>query len=705
MSGKARAKDYFFELLAEEIPAWMIDPVLGQLRERLGEIFVRFTGNEPAEGQIVTGATVRRFFFSLRGLPERQPDRQEEIKGPPRRIAYDAKGEPTAALTGFLKKNKLTLASLGSSSPEDDYIRVMRTNQGRASAEFLAAEIPRIVESLRWPKSMRWKAGTSAYIRPVHSLISLLGDEVVPMTMLGIEAGRETEGHRILGRGRVAVSSFDDYKQKLREKKVVVDALERVGAMREASRRLAKEVGGTPANDAAIWEQWKYLTEWPGVVRAEFERQFLTLPREVLIMVMRVHQKQLPILKDDELTSFFLAVMDNQADPDGNAASGNAFVTNARFTDARFFYETDRRGKLASRIGDLAHLQFQEKLGNYQEKTRRIETLVSAVCREVKADSAAAKAAASLCKCDLSTEMVKEFTDLQGQIGGIYAREEGEPLLVWQAVYDHYRPLNLEGELPRTIEGAIVSVADKIDTLCGFFLIGMGPTGSKDPFGLRRAAQGVVQILLNRASWELQVGLDRLLELGIAGYHSDSPSVAITSLREFLDERVRTLLQHAMFGLAYDEVDAAMAGGFTSVTDLLDRAVAIRSIRSEARFISILDSAKRIANIVGTSRPSASALSRLEHPTEKRLASLAELVEDHIKELVDARKYQAALESFASLAPELEIFFRDVLVMVDDPELREARLALLARIGGLATRIGEVTRIVVDRSEYTAQGS
>jgi len=410
---------------------------------------------------------------------------------------------------------------------------------------------------------------------------------------------------------------------------------------------------------------------------------------------MRVHQKQLPIRDAaGKLTNYFLAVLDNEADPDGNAAYGNSFVTNARFADAKFFYETDRRRPLAGRVEQLAHLQFQEKLGNYQQKTERIVSIARGI-----SDDADVAEAAGLCKADLVTEMVKEFTDLQGRIGGIYAREEGKPDAVWQAIYDHYLPIALDDPLPRDVAGAVVSLADKIDTIAGFFSIGMRPTGSKDPFGLRRAAQGIVQILLNRDKRQVRIGIDRLIDLGIAAHGADA-SVK-NDILAFFAERVRTILEASAWGFAYDEIAAAMEAGWTtSLTDLVDRIAALKAIRNEANFLSILDSAKRIANITAGHDSTRVDASLLENDVERRLDTLATEVAVHIDEMIAERAYRRALESFAAMAPELETFFDEVMVMVEDGGVRRNRMSLLRKVGNAALKVADVTKIVVDRSEY-----
>jgi glycyl-tRNA synthetase beta chain len=681
--------EYFFELLTEEIPAWMHDAAASALQQQLVKI-----------GEAVTvNTTPRRIVFLLRDLPLKGSDREEEVKGPPRKAAYDANGNPTPALNGFLKKNNATADDVLEGG---DYVRVRRTIPARATSDLLAERIPQIIEGLRWPKMMRWGAGEHSYIRPIHSIVSIFDGAHLPITIFGTASGMTTVGHRTLAPKPFDVSSYNDYVTKLELARVIVDAVRRRHVMAERALTLAKQVGGTPSDDPSIWVQWQYLTEYPNLVRAEFHNDFLALPEEVLVTVMRVHQKQLPIRDaQGRLTSSFLAVLDNEADPDGNAQYGNSFVTNSRFADAKFFYDVDRKLPLAERVTQLEHLQVHEKLGDYAEKTRRIETIARGICADLKFESDATLAAARLCKTDLVTEMVKEFTELQGKVGGIYAREEGQPDAVWQAVYDHYLPVNLEDALPRALPGAIVSLADKIDTLAGFFRIGAKPTGSKDPFALRRAAQGIVQILLNRDKREVKIGVERLIDLALAAHGASDNTALKEDLLAFFGERLRTLLETSAYDFAYDEIAAAMEAGWaSSLTDLVNRTDAVKAMRNEPNFLSILDSAKRIANITAGHTSTSVDPKKLENDAERRLAELAGAVSQQIDELVATREYRTALESFAAMAPELEAFFDEVMVMVDDEAVRKNRMSLLRTVADSVTKIADVTKIVVDRREY-----
>jgi glycyl-tRNA synthetase beta chain len=677
--------EYFFELLTEEIPAWMFQsswttPVDAALEKLCGDL---------GGGKWKTDATSRRLIIFLRELPLREEDREIEVKGPPKK-------SPDAALQGFLKKQNATKEDLIESA--DEYFRIRRKIAGRDISAIVQERIPQLIEGLRWPKMMRWGAGEHAYIRPIHSIVSIFEGAHLPITIFGVESDVKTVGHRTLGPEAFRVDSYHDYLKKLELASVDVEAAHRKNVMVQRALVLAKQAGGVPSEDVSIWAQWQYLTEYPGVVRAEFRPEYLALPEEVLVTVMRVHQKQLPIRdRDGKLTSSFLAVLDNEGDPEGNAAYGNSFVTNARFADAQFFYDTDRKKKLEERIEQLAHLQFQEKLGNYAEKTERVKQIAIRIASRIDADLGHVETAAKLCKADLVTEMVKEFTDLQGKIGGIYAREEGLPEPVWQAIYDHYQPANVDDALPRNIAGIIVSLADRLDTLTGFFRIGLKPTGSKDPFALRRAAQGAVQILLNRDQREVRLSIGELLDIV-----SDLPAQARQDLVAFFAERVATILEASAWQFAYDEIRAVMESGWLNIplTDLVDRISALKSIRDEPDFLSLLDSVKRITNITQDHDSTRVDATLFENDVERRLDELADVVSSQIADFASERRYREALTSFAALAPELEKFFDDVMVMVEDERVRANRKSLLMKTAHALKPIADVRQIVVDRRDY-----
>jgi glycyl-tRNA synthetase beta chain len=507
----------------------------------------------------------------------------------------------------------------------------------------LAASLPGIILKITFPKTMYWTGKNGPrFIRPIRWIVALLGGEVVPFELAGVRSGSETSGHRRSGGARVPIT-FETYEQTLRENFVILSAVERRKKIEDEIAALGVRLRPDPS----LLETLVYLTEYPTPIVGEFDPQFLKLPKEVLITVMRHHQKYFSV--EDEsgnLAPRFVAVMNIDADPEGLVRRGNERVLRARFNDARFFWQTDQRKKLADRIADLGHVTFQAKLGSYLDKTNRVVELV----KQLSGDEHAQRAA-RLAKCDLTTELVKEFTELQGVVGGLYARAQGETEQVWQAIYDHYKPESMEDSIPRDTTGRLVSLADKIDTLRECFRVGMAPTGSRDPFALRRAAQGVVKIIVEG---RMNIPLDSMI--------GDVPG-----LTDFFEDRVKFNFRDVR-GFAYDEVNAAMAAGWDDLLDLEARLVRLQVIRRTLHFEPLAASFKRIKNILRqaefTGGPFTPAL--LEPGPESDLF-------DEIN-----RSAGQPIETvIGALRPKVDLFFDKVLVNAPDPAVRANRLAML----------------------------
>ena len=516
---------FLLEIGTEEIPDWMIPGALENLRllfEKLGV---------PHES-IAMDATPRRLVLRAEGLPERQADSQERVLGP-------AKSAPAQAVAGFARKQGIKPEDLAvETTAKGEYYCFTRKVAGRASKDILAEALPSLILQIYFPKTMYWTGkGGPRFIRPIRWMVALLGEEIVPFEIAGVHSGALTSGHRRLGAREIAVTTAD-YEQRLRDHYVILSAPQR-------REKIRKELAGVRIKpDPALLETLVYITEYPTAITGSFDAQFLELPEEVLVTVMRHHQKYFSVEDQrGKLAPQFVAVMNVDADPEGFVRRGNERVLRARFNDARFFWEADRKKTLAARKLDLAHVTFQAKLGTYLEKTGRVVELV----KELGGDADAARAA-ELLKCDLTTELVKEFTELQGVVGGLYARADGAPEAVWQAVYDHYKPENMDDAIPRGRTGQLVSLADKLDTLRGCFRVGMIPSGSRDPFALRRAAQGVVRILVEG---KLEIKLHDFLD-------------GNQELMGFFADRVRFYFKDHR-GFAYDEVNACMASGWSSL--------------------------------------------------------------------------------------------------------------------------------------------
>lgn len=695
--------ELLLEVRAEEIPARMLEPAVRQVAE---EVFEELMTRGLGPREVVTGFTPRRLVLMLKGLPERQADREEEVVGPPASVAFKD-GEPTPAAEGFARRLDLTPEDLiRIETDKGEYVAARRKIEGRKTAEVLAELLPRTLRDVSWPKQMRWIDGAGPWVRPVHGLIALFGGEVLQVSLFGIPAGRETVGHPILSPETFEVEGIEDYLGKLRERQVEVLPEVRQDALAAVMADRAEKMGGRVVADDDLLTKLTAMCEIPGVMEGRFDEAYTELPREVLITALKDHQSAFTVESvegEGELLPAFLTVMDRADDPEGRVRAGNEWVVRARLADARFFYTEDQKKRLSERIESLEHLTFHERLGSYADKARRIGELAGLICRELGHEDVVAEAqeAARLLKTDLTTQMVIELTSLQGVVGGIYAREEGYPEAVWQAVYDQYLPASTDDPIPRGVIGRIVSLSDRIDTLVGIFGLGRIPTGSKDPFGLRRAAQGVVRICLEG---ELHLDLDlvaakaaRLYGATLEGQDED----VLDTLRPFLEDRLRYLLGQQGYG--HDEIEAALAVGASEPPDVAARVRAIHVLREREEFLSVVLSAKRIVNIVKGAPEHALKEEALVEEAEKDLHDAFTGLREEIEEAAESRDYERGLEKIAELAPVLDRFFDEVLVMDENERLRHNRIALLQSIHRSISKIAKLTEVVVDKSEHRAK--
>ena len=648
---------FLLEIGTEEIPDWMIPGAL----ESLGSLFA---GLDIPAVNVKLDATPRRLVLRAEGLPRRLPDTEERVLGP-------ARSAPPKAVEGFARKLGVRPEDLAiESTGKGEYYSYLRKVEGRKVIDILAESLPAIILKITFPKTMYWTGkGGPRFIRPVRWIVALLGNEVVPFEFAGVRSSNETSGHRRLGAARISVT-VERYEQQLRDNFVILSAAERRAKIQDGIAALGVRLKPDPS----LLETLVYLTEYPTPIAGDFDPQFLELPDEVLITVMRHHQKYFSVEdQSGHLAPKFVAVMNTSADPQGLVRSGNERVLRARFNDARFFWQTDQRRKLADRVEDLAHVTFQAKLGSYLEKTGRVENLV----KELGGDGHATRAA-RLAKCDLTTELVKEFTELQGVVGGLYARAQGEPEEVWQAVYDHYKPESMEDSIPRNTAGRLLSVADKLDTLRGCFRVGLIPTGSRDPFALRRAAQGIVKILVEG---RLRLPLRRLLE-------------GNTALEEFVLDRVRYYFKDIR-GFRYDEVNAILVSGWDDLVDVESRLQAIQAVRPTENFEPLAASFKRIQNILRQAQFSGGGeINRqlLEPGPEDELYREFE----RVRQAAATQDYRPALETIASIRPKVDLFFDKVLVNAPDERIRQNRLMLLHTLLAEFSTIADFSEIVTN---------
>jgi glycyl-tRNA synthetase beta chain len=682
--------EFLLEILAEEIPAGVLPGAREDLLARVSHAF----SDARLGGTLAVHSTSRRLIVVGEGVADRQTDATTEVTGPPASAGFDAEGKPTKAALGFAKAQGVPVDDLAVVQlPKGAYVVARKAVSGRPASEVIAEIVPPLIEKMSFPRMMRWGDGTPLWIRPVHSVVALLDGLVVPMHLFGVESGRTTYGHRTLSGGRLVVTGVQDWFAKLRAAHVEPDLAARRARFEEQAQSLAAEIGGAPADDAALLDTWAHLVEWPGLVRGAFDETFLELPEEILVTSMREHQKMLPIRKDGELLPAFLAVCDQTGDPKGLIARGNEWVTAARFADARFFWDDDGKTKLEDRLTRLGHLQFQETLGDYLRKTGRVQDLAERLAARLQiADSSSVVRAARLMKADLVTDMVREFPDLQGVVGGLYARREGEREEVWQAIYDQYRPASADDASPRSDVGGVVALADRLDTLTGLFALGHVPTGSRDPYALRRAALGVVKILLDKG-WHLDLPVAISDALQLHGSLSRARDEVVPELSSFLAERLRFLLEKK--GRRADTIEAVLAADARDPVDAAERVEAVDAMRKEADFAPLAAAFKRMQNILAQAPEAAGEpdSAKLTDAAEQALASDFLQARGMVDELIAQRRWHDALGIMASFGPSLDRFFTEVLVMAEDPSVKANRIALLAAIRDQFARVAKFGEI------------
>ena len=710
--------DFLLEIGLEEIPARMIDAAREELTRRVTELLGRERLNSGAT-RITAYSTPRRLAVLASGIDPAQTDTTEQVTGPALKVAYKD-GTPTPAAEAFAKKVGVAMDKLEkTSTPKGEYLAATVTRKGRTAGAILAEALPAEIGSIYWAKNMYWRAGKpERFVRPVRWIVALLDKDVVKFNFGGVDAGRETRGHRILSDSEQPVASASDYAQVMTDAKVIAAPGERVNRIEAAINHTTDGKDVRARKDDALLDTVVNLTEFPSVIAGSFEREYLDLPEEVLVTVMRDHQKYFAVENQDgTLAPHFLAVINTDKDSDGLIRHGNERVLRARFNDARFFWDTDQKHPLKHRIESLRAVTFHKDLGSYFDKTQRISELVDIGGADFdrsarKIDRGALHEAAWLAKTDLTTELVKEFTELQGVVGGLYAKAQGHSQHVADAIYDHYLPLSTDGKMPRTIEGALLSIADKIDSVVGMFALGLEPSGSKDPFALRRQANGIVRIVVEM---KLPLDLRMLFKEALAAYHGSEAKKkfrrdeeTLHALEGFFRERVEFYLRDVR-GFVYDEVNAVLAADPFHIADAAERVAAVAKVRKSSDFESISVAFKRIKNILRQAEERKVGVGSAFNPSlgkdaeEKALAEVAAKTAPQVAELRKKKDYSAALTEIAKIRPSLDAFFDKVMVMVDDTDLRANRLALLASLLRDFSTIADFSEIVTEKKESAAR--
>ena len=703
--------DFLLEIGLEEIPDRMIAGAEAELGRRVNDLLTRERLLGP-NGKLTTYSTPRRLAVLVEDVLARQADTEEQLTGPSWKVAFKD-GAPTAAAEAFAKKAGVAVSALEKvDNAKGEYVGATVKRLGRAAAELLAAELPKEVLGIYWAKNMYWREGKpERFVRPVRWVVALLDSAVVPLEVAGIAAGNASRGHRVLhGDHSVVLDSPKSYVETLRTAYVIADVAERRESIRKALDAATRTVAG------ARWREGKpplietvvHLTEWPTVVLGDSEPEYLALPEEVLVTVMRDHQKYFAVEgKDGKLAPHFLAVLNTQVDAEGEAIirHGNARVLRARFKDARFFWDFDQKTPLVDRVESLKKVTFKKELGSYWDKTERNRAVVleladTAEAAGVNFDKAALLKAVELAKTDLTTELVKEFTELQGVIGGLYARAQGLGETVALAIQYQFKPLFAADTIPPTVEGQLLGLADRIETITAMFGKGFAPTGSKDPFALRRAASAIVKILAETKT-NLQLTLRDVLgatgtepEQGIGPDDKLQPD---SPVRAFLKERQRFDLQEVR-GFSYDIVNALLARDSSDVRDVIKWAEAFTQMRGSEDFIAICEAFKRIKNILreaeekhfGIGPPISVPLS----PAAQDLRIAAQGLKPKVEVLIKKKAYVAALTLIATLRPDVKAFFEKVMVLDPDPNLRRAHLAIIEDVLDWLRGIADFSEIV-----------
>jgi len=697
-SAKKLTGDFLFEIGCEEIPAGMIAKASLELKAILEKYLStnRLLDDTSTADSVEALGAPRRLTAIARNILLKQEDVTREITGPPKSVAYDNVGEPTRAAMSFAEKQGVPVSKLTVvNTPKGEYLAAKQVIRGQPASRILAEILPQVIHEISWPRSMVWTgAHGPRFIRPIRWIVALLDGKAVPFSFAGVKAGNRTEGHRFLGKKNIAVVSPGDYEAKLRRNYVLCRPETRRPKIESEIRAFEKRRGLHALEDKALLELVTYLNEFPTVISGDFDPAFLALPEEILITVMRDHQKYFGLeSRSGELAPHFLAVINLAHDTEGHVRAGHERVLRARFADAQFFWQTDQKSKLAEYLPKLAAVTYESRLGSYAAKVERMRAIARWLAEQwfsggvAEADVAGSDRAAELAKCDLVTEMVREFTELQGIVGGLYARAQGEPEAIAYAVYDHYKPLGLDDPIPRNLTGCAVALADKLDSVVACFAVGAIPTGSSDPFALRRAALGIIKIILER---NLPMSISAAVSAAAKALKEHAPHIAASEAVErqvldFLLERARFILRDRR-GFAYDEINAAFAAGGDDLVDAVERVAAVQAIRHTKNFAPLAASFKRIRNIL---EKSAGAGDKgqlsvkpelLREPAERDLFAAAQKIRDEALRQKRERKYRQALETISDLRPAVDRFFDKVLVMVEEEDLRRNRIALLGTL-------------------------
>lgn len=680
-----------FEVGVEELPSRFVSSTLQQIKNNL----IKMLGENRIEfNEINTYGTPRRLTFIVKGISERQSNLEEEVKGPSKKIALDADGNFTKPALGFmkskgLKEEDVVFKTVG----KDEYIFGTIRQEGKETSEVLKNILPEAVKSVTFPKAMRWGGKNMRFARPIRWMVTLLNDNVLEFDLEGIQSSNITKGHRFLGQSEFEVNSLEDYLNKLEENYVILDQDRRKEMIKTQCIEVANSLGGEVEFDEDLLEEVTHLVEYPTAFYGEFNEDYAKLPKEVVTTPMQQHQRYFPVVKDGKLLPNFIAVRNGNDYRIDKVKAGNEKVLVARLEDALFFYKEDTKKDLESYTEKLKSVVFQAKLGTVYDKSLRIEKLSSNIIDLLKlnSDKEDTIRAAKLCKADLVTGMVFEFTELQGIMGREYAKVSGENEAVSEAIFEHYLPRFAGDMLPKTNAGITLSIADKLDSICGFFAIGIQPTGSQDPYALRRQALGILNILMDS---KIDVNLEKLVELGLENYSNleFNKDEVTNDIMEFFKERIKNLFRD--LGIRYDVIDAVLSSKLNDISDMHLRAVELNNWLDKDELVEMLTAFNRVSTLAQKSESDKVNKDLLKEEAETNLYKAFTNTKEKVNELLNDKKYSEALDAFASLRPSIDAMFDSVMIMDKDEDIKNNRLGLLKQIYDTMLSICDLSKIV-----------
>ncbi len=689
-------KEFLLEIGTEEIPSRFINPALEKMKELFAALLA--SGRVTFRGDMKAFGTPRRLVLYVPDMDERQADVSKDVTGPPRKVAFDAEGNPTKAALVFAEKNGIPVSSLTFKTTEKgEYVVARLDEKGSETAAWLKQVLPGFILSVPFPKTMRWMNKDIRFARPIHWVLALWGGSVVDFELNGIRSGNVSRGHRFMSPGAFLVKDFKSYSSQLEPNFVVIDPEERKQRIAKQTQELARSKGGTVLDDDGLVDEVANLVEYPVAVVGTFNKDYLRVPKEVLIMAMREHQRYFSVVDvNGGLLPYFITISNTRAEDMEVVRAGNERVLAARLADAAYFFDHDVKQPLADRVEGLKKVTYQEKLGTIFDKTQRVRSLTAYLADLLRANSTHAQRAAELCKADLLTGVVGEFPKLQGVMGRHYALNSGEDPNVADAILEHYMPRFSGDKLPGSLEGVCVGIADRIDTIAGCFSIGLVPSGSEDPYGLRRQSLAILNMLLDRG---LRVSLTDLIAEACKGYglKKQDKQKAESDTLEFFRQRLAGML--ASEGLRSDVVDAALSVGFNDPLIAREKVRALDWLRTSEDYQPLVTALKRAGNILPKDFSGSVKKGLLRLDAERALYDVFSEIKDRVVEKTAKLDFRGALSDIASLRKQVDAFFDTVMVMDKDAEVKMNRLALLAGITGLFSQIADFSRLVLGTEE------